>query len=483
MAVAAAAFGLALLLARFGQLGLAPFVHDEANLLLTAWRQIETGQLADHSPLAGTAPFLYGPTPLWFFAIVQGLIGKHALSVIAANAAIICLCQLALIYMLHLRGSPPLRPSYWALAGVLIVAASSPYQFYWSRLATDMIPNVAPFVALAIFALDDFGPLHGALLGLVLGLSISAHPMVAPFALACLGVILIARIGPASRRMLTFLSAGAMLLVANLPWLRYLRHAELTLPVQQDLGWPVPFEPFLAIARPHSVSGLSYIFDDDWQIFSAAHPWLTMPEVQQASLALAAFVTLIGLLALAIQRREPGLRRIAWVGLACACAYPLLELRLQLDGHPHRQLPVVWLTVAGAAGIFYARSRWLFPLRLLALVLAGVNIAFIAAWGDFIHERVGTRGVHYGTPVAEQTRFMQAACEAPGRTIHIENATALASQTFQHHFKSEPKCRGRKLDLCGDEGCQSVPPKEAIVRLGYRDLEGGALTWSVEPQL
>jgi hypothetical protein len=482
LAVAAAVGGLALLLSRFGYLGLAPFDEDGAILLLAAWKQIETGQLADHSPLAGGGLLHYGPTPLWFFAFVQGLIGRHALGVIAANVAIACACQLAFIFVLHVRGSPPLRPSYWALAGVLLVAASSPYEFFWSRRAADLITNLGPFVALAILALDDFGTFKAALLGLVLGLCISAHPMAAPFALACLGAIVISRLGPFAHRALSLLAASAMVVIANLTWLNHLRQTgQLVLPVQQSAGWQVTLEQLLETYRAHSIWGVSYFVAADWETFSAAHPWLTRSEVQQASLALAAFVTLVGLLALALQWREPGLRRIAFVGIVCAAGYPFLLSHFQLDAHPEHQFPVVWLTVAGAAGVFYVRSRWLVPVRALALVLAAANVAFIVAWGDLIRKQTGTRDAEYGTPVAEQTRFVRAACEVPGRTLHIDDMTAVSPAALQHHYKSEPKCRGKKLDLCDADSCQAVLPPEAVVRLSYRDPEGGALAWAVEP--
>ncbi|HKP61557.1 MAG TPA: hypothetical protein VJV78_32730 [Polyangiales bacterium] len=463
------------MLVRLCYLGLAPFAGDQPRLLRAAWEQIETGRFADHSPVS------YGPAPLWFFAVIQGLIGRHASTVIAAVVVLACACQLALILALHVRGRHPLQHSYWALAGVLIVAASSPYQFFWSRLAADLAANLGPFVALAILAQGSFGPLSGALLGLVLGLCISAHPLAAPFALACLVVVALSSIGPFVHRALSLSAAGTMLLLVNLPWLRYLRQAgPFAIPGRLDVFAPLTPEPFLQTYRPHSIWGLSFFFDADWESFSAAHPWLARPDVQQASLLSAACVTIIGLLALALQRREAGLRRVATVGVLCALGYPFLLSYWQLDDRPHHQFPVAWLTVAGAAGLFYARTRWLLPVRALALALAALNIGFIGAWGEFIWQRAGTRGDHYGTPVAEQERFMREACQTPGKLLHIDNETAMLSPAFEQIFESEAKCRAKKLDLCGENGCSDVPPADWIVRLHYRDPEGGALSWVVE---
>jgi hypothetical protein len=479
LSIVAVCAALALLFCRVLFLGLAPFIHDEPKFLLAAWAQIETGVLADHSPLAGSGPLRYGPTPLWFFALVQLLIGKHARTVIGAVGLVTCLCQLTFALALHARGRTRAH-SHWALAGVLLVAASSPYEFFWSRLAWDLITNFGPFLALALLASDDFGPLKGVLLGSVLGVCISAHPMVTPFAIAVFGVLLISRFGPLMHRALTLLAAGAAVVVVNLPWLNYLRHAEqLVVPGQQNVGWSFTAQRFLETYRPHSIWGLAYFFDDDWNAFSTTYSWITQPNLQTASLALCAIVTISGLLALVLQRGEPGLTRVGLTGILCAIGYPIFFSRLQLENHPHYQFPVVWLTVAAAAGLFYSRSRWLIPLRVLAVLLAVSNIAFTASWGDFIWKRTGTRGIHYGTPVAEQTKFVRDVCASRGTTVHVINQTAMFPYPLEQHFKSEAKCRGKKLDLCGENRCRNVPATESVIQLGYRDPEGGALRWDV----
>ncbi len=92
----------------------------------------------------------------------------------------------------------------------------------------------------------------------------------------------------------------------------------------------------------------------EWSAFVARRPWLTFPHVQEVSVALSAIVTVAGLAALALNRLNLGFRRVGLVGLSCAFGYPVFFSRLQLFNHPHYQFPVVWLTVAGAAGIFYA---------------------------------------------------------------------------------------------------------------------------------
>jgi hypothetical protein len=170
------------------------------------------------------------------------------------------------------------------------------------------------------------------------------------------------------------------------------------------------------------------------------------------------------------------------VGLLCAIAYPVLREALQLNDDPSYQFPTAWLTVAAAAGVFYARSRWMIPLRLVAVALALANLGFVWSASDFLAKRNGTRGASYGTPVEQQLDVVRAWCIRPGKTIHVVNETAMFPEPLQQHFASDTTCRSKKLDFCGADRCADAPVTDSVVRLSYRDAEGGAIEWSVEPR-
>lgn len=471
-----------ILFSRLIKLGLAPYIQQEPKLLLTAWQQIESGDWATFSTLSGTDALRFGPTPLWFSALIQALVSRDAVVYIGCICAITCFAQLLFVFVLQAR-SPVRYGTYWELAGVLLVVASAPYELFWSRTAGDVFVNFGAFFVVAVLASDDLGLLKGALIGVLLGLCVSAHPIAIPFALAVVFSLLVTRMGPFGSRTLTLAAACAALVLVNLPWIFYLRGAELpALPTQSLDQLHLTAARFLDTFRPHSISGLAYVFDDDWSAFRAAHPLVTKIDWQRYSLIASGAVTISGLSTLLTQRMDPGLRRVGLVGVLCAVAYPILRESLQLNDDPAYQFPTAWLTVAAAAGVFYARSFWMVPFRLVAVVLAVVNLAFIWGASDFIAKRNGTRGPSYGTPVEQQQELVRALCIRPGKTIHIVNQTAIFPEAFQQHFASDTTCRSKKLDFCGPDGCADAPSTDSVVRLEYREPEGGAIQWAVEPR-
>jgi hypothetical protein len=113
------------------------------------------------------------PHPLWFFGVLQTVLGQRADFAIATVAALTCVSQL--IFVLALHRSLGAR-SRWPLAATLFIVASSPYEFFWSRSAWDLFTNFGPFLILSLLAASPFGPGRGALLGALCELAISAHP-------------------------------------------------------------------------------------------------------------------------------------------------------------------------------------------------------------------------------------------------------------------------------------------------------------------
>src|SRR6185503_9780486 len=105
---------------------------------------------------------------------------------IVAMGLTVTIAHLGLVFALwRLFGGSPV-----VLAVLVAWVASSPYQFLWSRLAWDLTSNAAVFAAAALLCTyRDLGVGRALALGTVIGLGLSTHPMLMPFALAAFAVV------------------------------------------------------------------------------------------------------------------------------------------------------------------------------------------------------------------------------------------------------------------------------------------------------
>lgn len=490
---AAVAIAAGLLFSRTLRIDLAPFIQDEPQFLRAARMQLETGHWASHSPLTGSSVILYGPTPLWFYGIVEAVLGPAAPRSILVVALVVSLAELAFVVALF-RAFP--RRSPWLLAVLLAFVAAAPFEIFWSRLAWDLSANVVPFLAVALLVLPALTPARAVALGVLAGLGFSAHPMTLPF-IAIAFVVVARSLAPGRERVRSAGLALAGFLVPNLPWFAYLasqpwfeRVRELqsraqgagepanSLPTaSHSIDWAAEAGRWLSTFRPHTIHGFSYYFDADWQAFATEHPWLTSPAIQAGSLVLAAVVSVAGLMLLR-RSEHPGLRRVGTIGFACAVGYPAYYTLLRLGPHPHYQFPVAWLAVAGAAGCLFASGRWRWAGLTAVTVLALVDVGFDAAWTSFVAERSGTRGIHYGTPVGDQQAFVSSLCAMPEKDLLVMNRTAMFEYPFYQHFEANPACRAHSLVVCPGARCAGSAPGARVVELEYAGAQGGALRWS-----
>src|SRR5262245_7350398 len=210
---------------RFTRLDLAAFINDEPRFLEGGHEQLRTGRWLSASPFPGTQGVRYGPTVFWFYGLVGLVAGEHPRTAILAMCAVVTLTQIALVWALaRVFGGGPA-----AFAALLAFVASSPYQFFWSRLAWDQTVDAASAAAVAVLALTARpGWKTGLGLGALLGLAVSSHLMVLPL-VAAVALVLAAEAWTAAdgrRRALAFAGASAAaLLVVNLPYLRFLAGA------------------------------------------------------------------------------------------------------------------------------------------------------------------------------------------------------------------------------------------------------------------
>lgn len=479
------ALAVALMAWRFTRLDLAAFINDEPRFLEGGHDQVRTGRWLSASPLTGTQGVRYGPTVFWFYGLV-GLLGdEHPRTATAAMCAVVTLAQVALVWALArvFGGGLP------AFAALLAFVASSPYQFFWSRLAWDQTVDAMSAAVVAVLALSARpGWKTGLAVGALTGLAVSSHLMVLPFVAALTLVLAAEAWAPAEgrSRALAFaaVTAAAMLAV-NLPYLHFLAGAPptpmhaVTLDVRTLAAYAL--EP----ARVATTWGIEYFFDDDWGDFLA---WLgaggsLLPAGPAVAVGLAA-VTLLGLVA-ALRSPDPRARRLGRLGLLTWLIAPLVLATRTLLRHPHYQFGTWWLVPVGlAAALAWLRARDPRAGRAGAAalwLLAGLQCAFIGAWGGYVDERVGTRGLHYGTPLREQQVVMEALCRQPGTRLTLRNDTALFRRPLVYWSRVLPECRGKQVLVCGGGAragflaCPEPGAEDVRARLVYARDKGGAL--------
>ncbi len=458
---------------RFANVELTPFILDEPRFLQAAYAQVSTGQWLSASPLVGTQGVTYGPSVLWFYGLVHLLLGPDPRTSILVMCATVTLAHAALA----LSVARLFRGGWLLAAALLALVASSPYQFFWSRLAWDQLVNVCAAWTVVLLSLP--GPLgwgRRLALGAVLGVAISSHLMVVPLVALTLAVLaweqrhrpreLVATLGPVL----------ATLLVVNLPYLGFLRaHPPPPLPpASRSFSWELLGEQLLQPARVATAWKLDYFFDGAWPEFlrgSGAVGWALEHTV--AGLVLLVLVSAAGLL-LTLRARTPEQRRVTWLALGTWLGYAGFYTLRALERHPHYQFPTWWLVVVGVAGALYwlrEKSPRLGTVATGAVLLGALPQFLVSVeWMSYIRAQGGSRGVHYSVPLAAQQRMLDEACARVTGPLLLQNLTHLFPSSLAYVARTTPACEGKAVYICG-RACPSVPR----LRLRYAGPTGGAL--------
>jgi hypothetical protein len=482
IAVVLAALGL--LGYRFAHVGLAPFARDEPQFLGAAGDQLRTGRWLSANPLYGNLGLRYGPTAFWFYGVEQALLGPDPRVAIVAMGLTVTLAHLGLAFALwRLFGGGPVF-----LAVLVAWIASSPYQFLWSRLAWDLTSNAAVFAAAALLCTyRELGVGRAFALGAVIGLGISTHPMLLPFAGAAF-VVVGAELWRRGRSGLPAAVAlvGSAFLV-NVPYLLFLMRAPIVRRAPRLPLSPGSFGSlFLQAPRLTTTWGLPYYFGGAWSDFRL---WLgegadVIQPVSLVVLVLCVITTAAGIAA-ALASSDARARRMGQVALIAWFGNVILLAAVGLERHPHYNFASAWVPVFGVASALawlWRRHPRVAPVALavLAAIAAG-QFAVIVQWMGFIRAGGGTRSPGYGTPIGIQMEAMREVCAATEPTIVLKNETEMFPFPFQYHAATLAACRGKTVVVCADEPrpltkpCPPAAPGVGVRHIRYAEATGGRL--------
>jgi hypothetical protein len=360
---------------------------------------------------------------------------------------------------------------FGALVGATALAfiASSPYQFFWSRLAWDQSVDIASaLIAFTFCVYERMTPRFAAFLGLTIGLAISSHLMVLPLALIACSFVAFEAIR--QREWVPLAVTGTAALIVNVPYLTYLSHhfheASPSEPFSWDLAKTYALEP----ARVASLSGIDYFFDDVWKDFLATEArwrdsWLLTPGAP----ALVAAVAAVGV-GLVAWKRRGAQRRVALFALITWPAYVLFFAERRVGTPPHYQFATWWVIPVGVAGALWAIRSWSRWVGIAAVVVVWTfslaQMRFIRDWMVYIRSHGGTPNVHYGTPLAEQEAAVGAACADDHGRILVFNDTHLFDLSLRYVASTEARCAGKVLSFCATDDC-SRAADAARVHIGY----------------
>jgi hypothetical protein len=462
---------------RFLNLGLSPFVLDEPQILRASYEQIQTGEWRSASPLLGTQGVPYGPSAFWFYGAVQWFFGLNPVVSILAMCVILSVSHVILAGAL----AKAFNGGWLLFATLLGWIASSPYLFFWSRLAWDQLVIVCSSAAVGLIAQPRVGWVRATTLGLVLGIGLSSHPMILPLIVVIFLSLIIGTRWTHSRKGMILLATVVLgLILVNIPYVLFLAHS-------QGQSSPVPepsiassFNQFLGPARVATPYGISYLFEGAWEDFlaftgAAGHLFRRPLPV----LVFAIAVSVPGMIA-AIRSPAEHQRVIGYIGLLTWVGYAFAYGFFGIYPHAHYQFPTWWIISVGLAGTLW--SLW--ERNRLVAVCVGVAVwlvtfvqfSFLVSWVNYIRAREGTQGINYSVPLDVQKSVIKKACSVTQRTISIEDYTFLFPQSLEYLALSTKECREKRVYACEPMQCLASSPTHRLFRLTYSRTEGGAVT-------
>jgi hypothetical protein len=479
------AAALGLLAFRFAQTDLAPFARDEPQFLSAAREQLRTGHWLSANPLYGNLGLRYGPAAFWFYGAVQALLGDDPRVALVAMGLLVTLAQLGFVAAITrmLAGGAVL------FALLVTWIASSPYQFLWSRLAWDLTSNAGVFAAAAILCGSrELRPARAAVLGIVLGLALATHPMVAPLALG-VGAAVAWELRERPRR--DALRAGAALVagivVVNVPYLLFVLRAPVVGRTPRHAS-SLADAATLVLQAPRlwTVWGLPYYFGEAWPRFRSGLAGGTGAfEVLAAVALVVSLLAAAAGVAISLTSSEARVRRGGVAALVAWTGNVILLAALGLEAHPHYHFSSAWVAVFGMAVTldWARRTRPRMGAAAMAVValISLAQFGVIVRWMAFIRETGGTRSPSYGTPLGLQIEAMRTACTTDQPIVVLRNETEMFAFPFAYLATTEAACRGKQVVVCADsprplsKPCPPPAGGERRLRLRYAGPEDGTL--------
>jgi hypothetical protein len=477
---------LVALATRFIDRDLEPYILDEPQLQDAAVAQARSGTWASISVLRGTRGVRYGPVPLWFYGAVHRVAGPRPEAGIVAAGVFLTGAAVALAFALGRKraGGP------WVMATALWLLAASPFSFFWARLGWDN-PLLFGFVALAVALLTSDEPVgvgRALAVGALLGLAMGTHLMAVPVMVSALWVLASER-REGSQRLRPILGAGVAAAVVLLPYLIGLgREAPALTTYQAAAQAPAHFTiaERLASALTFLITpfgqtaglGLEAYFDGAFGPFLG---WAGLGSVfRPVGTCVAGVVGLGTVLGLVLGWRmgSPGLRRLARLGVWTWGAQAVFLGALGLAGEPHYQQAVLWIAPVGwALAVAVAWQRWpgaALGLAGLACLVGLWGLGLQRTWMGWIRIQGGTRGIHYGIPLAAQRAALAQACETPSAAVALATEVVVFPHSLRSLAVTEPACRGRRVEVCGLV-CPALPPDWSFATLRYASPSGAHL--------
>lgn len=510
--------GLAALfiLARFLDLGSAPFINDEPQLQLMLDRHFAEHTFPRHG-LAGTRGVLYGPTALWLYAPLRLLTDDVAW--IAAYHVLLHCVGLVLVFF-AIWTSVGLETALWTL----LLMASSPYLFFYARLCWDNT-FLIPLTALTLFCiarLERDATRLGAWFGLglaaalVFNLHLMALPVIAAAALVALPIAW--RNRRALRTLIGLLVATATFALTVAPYLKVvwssLRQQSQAGFTREALSHALP-DTLLGTGTYLSAAGMDYFMTDAmssimgrlgllasgpylaWIVRIVAWAWLGL-TLLRGSVLVRGSAREHSFKQLLTARFGPGaFPAVAQFGCAYFVIFALYYYLVHpYPFHPHYFMTTFWLLPFFAAWSAtdtahcakakansaadttkpQARADGAGPARVLTYGLKGVlallalcNFAFVAVAHDEIRKGHGTRELHHSSTRAEVQEATRQICELARQhqrtLVSAElNADGVLETPFVWFSSHLPECAGVSVDFG-----PTVRPSEALaVQISYR---------------
>ena len=434
-----------------------PFVFDEPIFLDAARRQLESGHWLSASPIEGTQGIRYGPSVFWFYSGLQWLFGYGPQVAVVAMCVLTTVTQTWLVAGLARVVGGGRRTFFVLLAFV----ASSPYLYFWSRLAWDQTVLVCAAASVAVLCTArELRWRHGLALGFLLGVAVSSHLMVLPFVGAVIVVLLWEMRRVASEAVRVVGTLVAALVCVNLPYLRYLL-TNPTHPASPGLRLGGYAETLWQTPSIVSAVRIEYFFDDEWSHFVSSSGVLRGALWLRVLAGVVCSVVAVVGLASAWSSSDVRRRRVArcatltWAGSA---AFFVLQ---GVGAEPHYQFAIWWVVPAGMAlaiDRLRALSWWRAPSLATMGAITMVNLVVLGSWISYTSDRSGTRGIHFGSTLDAQSELVDELCGL-AHPVLVQNRTQVFQRSLEYLMSVDPDCATSDVRFCTVDCSVSSPDR------------------------